>query len=113
MEDWQEKKACRAEDFPLFFEANHSDHTSSTWGQPARALCSMCPVRRECLEFALSNEPAGQHGGKAWRYGIFGGLRARERTAYVKSGYSESYLDEIWTLDPPGLGTNPSPQEGG
>jgi hypothetical protein len=36
----------------------------------AKAVCEMCPVRRECLEFSLINDE---------REGIWGGLNPTER----------------------------------
>jgi WhiB family redox-sensing transcriptional regulator len=36
----------------------------------AKRICTGCPVRDECLEFALSNDE---------RFGIWGGLSERER----------------------------------
>ena len=36
---------------------------------PAKRICARCPVREECLEWALKNED----------YGVWGGLSARER----------------------------------
>ncbi|GAA5021736.1 WhiB family transcriptional regulator [Actinopolymorpha pittospori] len=50
----------------------HYEHT-------ARALCTPCPVRAECLEFALRQE-AGQ---RAW--GIWGGLAPWQREPLVKA----------------------------
>ena len=37
---------------------------------PARQVCAQCPVRQQCLEFAVSNRIV---------YGIWGGLTERER----------------------------------
>ena len=36
----------------------------------AKRICSACPVRDECLEYALANDE---------RFGIWGGLSERER----------------------------------
>lgn len=36
----------------------------------ARSVCAACPVRGECLSYALDNEP---------RWGIYGGFNADER----------------------------------
>jgi WhiB family redox-sensing transcriptional regulator len=39
---------------------------------PARQVCAQCPVRQQCLEFAVSNRIV---------YGIWGGLTGPERSA--------------------------------
>jgi WhiB family redox-sensing transcriptional regulator len=39
---------------------------------PARQICAQCPVRQQCLEFAVSNRIV---------YGIWGGLTGPERRA--------------------------------
>ena len=39
---------------------------------PARQVCTQCPVRQQCLEFAVSNRIV---------YGIWGGLTGPERRA--------------------------------
>jgi WhiB family redox-sensing transcriptional regulator len=41
----------------------------------ALALCAACPVRAECLEFAM------RHWRSVGRHGIWGGLVEAERTA--------------------------------
>jgi WhiB family redox-sensing transcriptional regulator len=41
--------------------------------EPAKQVCRACPVREECLEYALA---AGE-----WRYGVWGGMSPRERRA--------------------------------
>lgn len=41
----------------------------------AKAFCQVCPVQRECLEFALVNDE---------QYGIWGGMTLKERLA-IKS----------------------------
>lgn len=40
--------------------------------QTAKDLCNSCPIRAQCLEFALANNEA---------YGIWGGLTPQERSA--------------------------------
>lgn len=45
----------------------------------AIAICATCPVRAACLEEALSFEVPGQE-----RYGVWGGLTARERDRLVR-----------------------------
>jgi WhiB family transcriptional regulator, redox-sensing transcriptional regulator len=70
----EERAACRdAGVMMLFFgpdgerpaEREIREHT-------ARAICARCPVRAECLEYALRH-PA--------RYGIWGGLNTEELAA--------------------------------
>ena len=62
--DWQERGACRGIDVGLFFPVvEHEAHE-------AKAVCSMCPVRGSCLEYALENSE---------RFGIWGGFTTLER----------------------------------
>jgi WhiB family transcriptional regulator, redox-sensing transcriptional regulator len=64
---WMNRAECRrvgADTDEDFFP--ESPHTSA--GDYARSLCAVCPVRGECLEYALTNhEPDGIWGGKTWR----------------------------------------------
>jgi WhiB family transcriptional regulator, redox-sensing transcriptional regulator len=61
---WQYRAACRGTDLNVFFpEPGES-------AEPARHICTSCPVRQPCLEFALS------HG---ITHGIWGGLTERDR----------------------------------
>ena len=61
---WMDQARCKGEDTNLFFpERGHpTDY--------AKALCAACPVRQECLDYALS------HGE---RHGVWGGLAERSR----------------------------------
>lgn len=63
--DWQELGSCKDADPDLFFPERGSP------GDSAKRVCVTCPVRIECLEYALAN---GE------RYGVWGGLTERERT---------------------------------
>lgn len=63
--EWMEQAACRGEDVAQFFPPRGA----STRG--VAALCASCPVRPECLEFALAE------GVKGWWAGT--SERARER----------------------------------
>jgi WhiB family redox-sensing transcriptional regulator len=61
---WHERAACRGEDPDLFFP--EAGDTIAT--RKARAICARCPVRVQCLEFALAvPEPWGTWGGKSER----------------------------------------------
>lgn len=64
-DDWRESAACRqAEDKSIFFP-ERGDSVG-----PARMWCNGCPVRQECLDYALEmNE----------RHGIWGGSSEMDR----------------------------------
>jgi WhiB family transcriptional regulator, redox-sensing transcriptional regulator len=72
-EDWRHRSACRNEDRALFFptsgeedneeEPSHADPT-------VKLICDACPVRAECLEYALDRQI---------EFGIFAGLTGYER----------------------------------
>ena len=68
---WQERAACRGARIEVFFPGR-----GETAG-PARQVCARCPVRRQCLEFAVSNRMVS---------GIWGGLTGPERRA-LQSGW--------------------------
>jgi WhiB family transcriptional regulator, redox-sensing transcriptional regulator len=63
-ESWQERALCAQTDPEAFFP----EKGGST--REAKKICVQCPVRAECLEYALSNDE---------RFGIWGGLSERER----------------------------------
>jgi WhiB family transcriptional regulator, redox-sensing transcriptional regulator len=63
---WRELAACRGTDLDLFFPSRGET------GGPARQVCSACPVRQQCLDYAITNRIS---------YGIWGGLTERERSA--------------------------------
>lgn len=66
---WMEQARCAQVDPELWFPAK---------GQPvktAKAVCARCPVRQECLEFAL----AGADSWMGLAHGVWGGLTEAER----------------------------------
>lgn len=63
---WIEKVACKPEQMNLFFSELKSKVAK------AKAICDTCPVAKECLDFALSEEI---------EFGIFGGATPQERKA--------------------------------
>lgn len=61
---WRRKAACAGGPAGMFFSDRHDDQDA------ARKICLGCPVRHECLEYALAlPEP----------FGIWGGTFERER----------------------------------
>jgi WhiB family redox-sensing transcriptional regulator len=70
--DWQQDAECRGADANLFFAPTHQEtkeERAVREGQ-AKSVCARCPVREQCLRFALATrEP----------HGIWGGLNEIER----------------------------------
>ncbi|MGP2436225.1 WhiB family transcriptional regulator [Streptomyces sp. JW3] len=71
MDDWREHAACRDEDPDLFFPIGTSGPALLQTEQ-AKAVCHHCPVRDQCLEWALDT---GQS------IGVWGGTDENERRA--------------------------------
>ena len=72
--EWRKRAACLGLDTAIFFPVKgYAAEQAAT----AKAICSACPVRRDCLEDTLAYEAGGFDGGG--RYGIFGGLSPKER----------------------------------
>lgn len=65
-EKWMDLGSCTQIDPDLFFP----DKGGSAI--PAKKVCRECPVRMQCLRYAMGNDPG---------HGIFGGLTPRERAA--------------------------------
>ncbi len=61
---WMLEAKCLDADPEAFFP----EKGGST--REAKRICSICPVREECLEYALEHDE---------RFGIWGGLSERER----------------------------------
>jgi len=67
--DWHNDAACREVGLEMFFDM---DQLSAQAAQ-AKAICADCPVRAQCLEWALSFDYIDDE------YGIFGGTGPAER----------------------------------
>jgi WhiB family transcriptional regulator, redox-sensing transcriptional regulator len=66
-EDWTLRARCRGMEDALFPEAAEQKR--------ARAVCSGCPVRSECLAEALDNRI---------EWGVWGGMTERERRSLLR-----------------------------
>lgn len=62
---WQNQAACAGMNPDLFFP-----DAGGAGAKAAKAICHVCPVEAECLQYALDNDE---------RHGIFGGTTPRER----------------------------------
>ena len=68
--DWMEYAACKGKT-QLMFPKEHKD---ITYIARARAICKACPVKKQCLEYALEFPPADMHG-------VWAGLTSRQLAA--------------------------------
>lgn len=68
-EDWRKDALCVGKNVHLFYpEVNVKGAIKQI--NAMKAICNMCPVKFECLEFAIENNE---------EYGIWGGMLANER----------------------------------
>lgn len=73
--DWHDDAACREVGVEMFFDVvPHSRQAAQ-----AKAICTSCPVRAQCLEWALSFDYIDDE------YGIFGGTGPGERRLLRRS----------------------------
>ncbi|PAZ10959.1 transcription factor WhiB [Streptomyces sp. SA15] len=71
MDNWRDHAACRHEDPDLFFPIGTTG-PALVQTERAKAVCRRCPVREECLQWALDT---GQ------TLGVWGGTSENERRA--------------------------------
>ena len=64
---WRDEAACLGADPELFFPP---ERRGAAQARKAKAICAGCPVRTECLEYAV------RHGE---RFGVWGGTAEEER----------------------------------
>ena len=67
---WVVFSACRDKDPGIFFPEDRAGTAA------AIAICATCPVRLECLEYAIEADI---------RYGVWGGMTERQRRRLVRS----------------------------
>ena len=66
---WLDLAACTEVD-PAIFSPERGEPTG-----PAKRVCLVCPVRAQCLDYALDNHIL---------HGVFGGLSEHERRAMLR-----------------------------
>ncbi|MFI6496848.1 WhiB family transcriptional regulator [Nonomuraea typhae] len=70
---WQHRAVCKGEDLVLFFGPDGERQPErDVRERKAKAICGGCPVRRECLDYALSRNE---------KYGFWAGLNEDERAS--------------------------------
>ena len=79
--DWRMAGACLTADPELFFPIAEGTITKKQVAQ-AQRICADCPVRQQCLDFAMrTREPAGIWGGttEAERQALRSAVNVRQR----------------------------------
>jgi WhiB family redox-sensing transcriptional regulator len=74
---WQWRAACGGQDANLFFPPGHLERADEKRERErkAKSICGICPVRIECLDYAVRiREP----------HGVWGGLNEIERRRLVR-----------------------------
>ena len=66
---WEAEAACRGMDPSIFFPVNEEDALD------AIAVCGACPVRDECLSWALETRE---------RFGVWGGMTEKQRRSMLR-----------------------------
>ena len=78
--EWVHRAKCKDEDPELFFPIGTTG-PAATQIDEAKAVCMQCPVRMDCLEWALAT---GQDAG------VWGGLSEEERRALRRTRRREA-----------------------
>lgn len=73
--DWTARAACQDEDPELFFPISEVG-PGARQIERAKAVCTRCPVRGECLSYAVDS---------GLDHGVFGGTTAVERRGLVRT----------------------------
>lgn len=71
---WMVNGACKSADPDIFFPDERGS-ASAGHTMRAKAVCARCPVRRECLTYALATRQ---------KYGVWGGATEGERRVMVR-----------------------------
>jgi WhiB family transcriptional regulator, redox-sensing transcriptional regulator len=66
---WYNQARCKGIDPEIFYPISEDE------GDEAKTICGDCPVRLQCLEFALANRE---------RDGIWGGATEKERRRIIR-----------------------------
>lgn len=70
-EEWRNKAACADADIDLFFPVSNQNNAYDA----GRQYCARCPVRTECLDYALRSG--------SW-HGLYGGMTPNQRQAEAR-----------------------------
>ena len=82
-EPWTLEAKCRDKDPELFYPGVSSGQRARQ--REAKAVCEFCPVKAECLAYAMRIETTNGH-----RYGVFGGTTPEDRMALHQAAKESS-----------------------
>jgi len=69
---WRNDALCRGVETDLFFPAGELGEEPVRQAEAAKEVCSRCPVREDCLDYALATDQP---------FGVWGGTTEGERRA--------------------------------
>ncbi len=75
-EEWRELGSCRKLDTGLFFPIGQTGEAEVKIAR-AKKVCGACPVRQQCLEFAITTNQ---------EYGVWGATARRSAGSFAGSG---------------------------
>lgn len=81
---WQDSAACQDQPPALFFPEPVDGHLDAGAYDAGRAVCAGCPVRDECLRYALDNNHTD---------GLWGGLSPNQRRGHTTTRVYESVCE--------------------
>ena len=73
--EWWQAAACRTADPDIFFPVSTHGPGREDIAR-AKAVCARCPVRRQCLQFALATHQV---------HGVWGGTTEEERRLHMSA----------------------------
>ena len=78
LDTWRDRAACKGPETALFFPPTSTERRDEREARELRAksICRVCPVQRECLEYALTYRID---------HGVWGGCSERERRRILRS----------------------------
>ncbi len=73
---WQARAACKGPNTSIFFPPSHFERKDEREARESKAkgICGGCPVRRQCLDYAVRIRET---------HGIWGGLNESERRSLL------------------------------
>lgn len=80
--DWRQRASCRETSDPDLFFPLGTTGPALDQIEAAKAICHRCPVKRNCLEWAISTHQES---------GIWGGLSEEERRESVRTRREPAY----------------------